>query len=221
LPGRVLRRGNARVTFTGSFNLFNGLGRFPSVSERYEAYGVLAATDCGPTLRAATRAASSNALQLLRRGVWILAAPGAYRTVPVNVWKNGVVVHSPPPWEEVKGHMTEFFKDLSSMWEKSSPVDIGAFCLWKLNWIHPFKNGNGRSARAFTYACLCLKYGMILPGAPTVIDLIMSSRALYENALKVGDKSFLEGGSANLEDMKTYLHDLLVQQLSTIPAATT
>jgi Fic family protein len=158
--------------------------------------------------------------ELHRTGtLFLLAVPGEYRDVPVDVVTDaGVVVYAPPPHEEVEEHMGTFFDDLGEMWGKSNPIEIAAFCLWRLNWIHPFKNGNGRTARAYTYACLCLKYGMMLPGAPTVIDLIMSNRPQYEAALRAGDLSFAEAGTADLTAMKSYLESLLVQQLSSVPA---
>jgi Fic/DOC family len=53
-------------------------------------------------------------------------------------------------------------------WEGSSPVHLSAYVLWKLNWIHPFTDGNGRTARAISYLLLCLRLGYRLPGTNTI-----------------------------------------------------
>jgi Fic family protein len=66
--------------------------------------------------------------------------------------------------EEIE-HMCDYVND---NWEKSSPIHLAAYALWKLNWIHPFSDGNGRTARALSYLLLCLRLGYRLPGANTI-----------------------------------------------------
>lgn len=123
--------------------------------------------------------------------LFLLNNPGEFRDVPVSVTTpDGTVVHQPPPFEEVPAHTTNFFAQLESRWPTGSPQELGAFALWMINWIHPFKNGNGRTARAFCYACISLKFGFVLAGTPTLIDLIMQNRDDYQSALKVADQSF-------------------------------
>jgi Fic family protein len=99
----------------------------------------------------------------------------------------------------------------------TSPIDVAAFCLWRLNWIHPFKNGNGRCAPAFTYACLCLKFGFMLPGAPTVIELIMNDRDPYEAALRDADQKLVANKVVDTSQMEAVLEGLLMKQLGSIP----
>ncbi|MBN9583047.1 MAG: Fic family protein [Afipia sp.] len=150
--------------------------------------------------------------------LFLLEKPGVLRTIAVNLQKqDGTVVYAPPPWEEVEAHTDEFIKDLGKMWLTSSPIQVAAFCLWKINWIHPFKNGNGRTARAFMYACLCLKYGLMLPGSPTIIDLITANKKPFEEALGEADKIFAETNQRDCSQLENYLEGLLIEQLSTIP----
>jgi Fic family protein len=104
------------------------------------------------------------------------------------------------------------------LWQNANAIQVAAFCLWKINWIHPFKNGNGRCARAFMYACLCLKYGFMLPGTPTIIDLISADKQPFEAALKTADISLAQTGTVDCTELENYLNDLLIKQLSTVPA---
>lgn len=152
--------------------------------------------------------------ELHRTGtLFLLHQPGEYRTEPVYVVRNdGTLVYTPPPFQDVSDHMARFEQELSDIWS-SSPIVVAAYALWRVNWVHPFKNGNGRTARAFAYACLCLKYGFLLPGTKTVIDLIMGNRPAYQDALRTADTSFEQGGKADLAQMEGFLMDLLVEQL--------
>ena len=150
--------------------------------------------------------------------LFLLARPGEYRTGAVVVAKkDGTVVHEPPHHEEIDGHMTDFFEKITDRWRAYSAVEMGAYALWLINWGHPFQNGNGRSARAFCYACISLKLGFVLPGTPTVIDLIMQNRQEYQNALKAGDIGFAAAGEPDLTEMFAFVEKLLVTQLSAIP----
>lgn len=157
--------------------------------------------------------------ELHRTGtLFLLSKPGEYREDQVWVKRaDGTIVHTPPKWEDVPAHMTDFFARLAARWP-GDPVEVAGFTLWMLNWVHPFKNGNGRSARAFCYACLCLKLGFVLPGSPTVIDLIMQQRDDYQDALKVADGPFESGGEPDLSAMTAFIQRLLVQQLSSVPS---
>lgn len=159
--------------------------------------------------------------ELHRTGtLFLLAEPGVYRTEQVWVKKgDGTIVHTPPPPEEVQSNMDGFFAELMSMWNEADAIGIAAYCLWMLNWVHPFKNGNGRTARGFSYACLSLKLGFVLPGSPTVIDLVMSNRPEYQAALKEADVGYEKTGKANLARMNAFIGNLLVMQLQSVPTA--
>jgi fido (protein-threonine AMPylation protein) len=168
-----------------------------------------------------------NALKELHRTatLFLLNSPGEFRQIEVFVeGVGGTVRHQPPPWQEVDAHVQNFFTELSIAWATNTPIYIAALCLWKINWIHPFMNGNGRTARAFSYACLCLKYGFTLPGRVTVIDLIMSNpqhRTAYEAALNLADTAFAQNKYVDVSALEALLRVLLVEQLSSILPAPT
>ncbi|WP_337848127.1 Fic family protein [Sphingomonas sp.] len=149
--------------------------------------------------------------------LFLLHQPGEFRDSEVVVKKgDGTVVHTPPPATDVADHVSKFFAEIDSRWLTNSPAEIGAYALWMINWIHPFKNGNGRTARAFCYACICLKYGFTLPGSPTVIDLIMQNRAEYQDALKAADTAYEATGTPDLVAIVDFVDRLIAEQISSI-----
>lgn len=149
--------------------------------------------------------------------LFLLVEPGCYRNLEVEVRDGkGVVVHRPPPWQHVLGNMQLFFRNLSSIWRSGDALDAASFALWGINWVHPFRNGNGRTARAFSYACLSLHLGVALPGTTTVIDQIMTNRDRYQAALREADDSFAKTRKPNLGAMKVFLYDLLQVQMRSV-----
>lgn len=152
--------------------------------------------------------------------VFLLAQSGSYRNIEVTVNDAaGNVIHAPPPWQLVPGLIQHFFRDLSSVWTSGDALDAAAYALWRINWIHPFRNGNGRTARAFSYACICLKIGAVLPGRITIIDQIMSNRTEYQRVLKIADDTFAATRVPDLAPTKDFLNDLLQRQIASIQAS--
>ncbi|MGX8273805.1 Fic family protein [Brevundimonas diminuta] len=143
----------------------------------------------------------------------LLERPGAYRDLQVQVGRRDGKIYYPPAANDVPAHMEEFERRIGREWKAANAVQIGALSLWLVNWIHPFKNGNGRTARAFAYACICLKHGSMLPGTVTMIDLITQSRERYEDALAHADLTFARDGVADLSPLETYVDGLLREQL--------
>lgn len=165
-----------------------------------------------PNPRALSELHRSGTLFLLKR-------PGEYRDTEVHIenTKTGQVVYQPPSHPEVNGHMGGFFKELDEIWKTGDALDAASFALWRINWIHPFKNGNGRTARAFCYACLSARLGVILPGTTTVIDQIMNTRPRYEAALRIADDAAKKDpASRELSEMRAYLNDLLQIQIASV-----
>jgi Fic family protein len=166
-----------------------------------------------------TRNPNQRVLQEFHRTatLFLLENPGAYRDGEVAVkTPDGTTVHQPPLVTEMQGHLDSFFETLLANWSERDAIELGAYCLWMINWVHPFKNGNGRTARAFAYACMSLKLGFVLPGAPTVIDLIMRQRDEYQDALKIADIAFESTGKPELGAMIGFIDRLLAEQLSSI-----
>ncbi|MFK4075904.1 Fic family protein [Ectopseudomonas khazarica] len=124
---------------------------------------------------------------------------GEYRPCQVIVGN-----HTPPDHYRVEALMDDFVNLVNRMWEQTDAVALAAYVLWRLNHIHPFINGNGRTARAASYFVLCVKSGGWLPGAPILPELIRLHRAEYVAALQQVDAAYAQGA----EDL-TPLHQLL------------
>jgi Fic family protein len=113
--------------------------------------------------------------------------------------------------EEVE-HMCDYVND---NWEKSTPLHLAAHALWKLNWIHPFTDGNGRTARAFSYLLLCLRLGYRLPGKRTIPEQIARDKTPYYKALEAADQEWA-AKKLDLSVLERLLADLLAQQLGSV-----
>jgi len=134
---------------------------------------------------------------------------GRYREEPIYVGN-----HWPPHFREVPNMMDRFFSVIHENWDLlANPTVLPAYALWRLNWIHPFVEGNGRTARAACYYLLCLKYGALLPGSEIVPERIREDRAPYYAALRAADVAW-EQGHFDVSELAKYLSGLLVLQLS-------
>lgn len=134
---------------------------------------------------------------------------GRYREEPIYVGN-----HWPPHFREVPNLMDRFFSVIHENWELlENPTVLPAYALWRLNWIHPFVEGNGRTARAACYYLLCLKHGELLPGSKIVPERIRENRAPYYSALQAADVAW-EQGHFDVSELAKYLSGLLLQQLS-------
>ena len=130
------------------------------------------------------------------------SAAGQYRSTSVAV---GVYV--PPEPERIRALMDEFLVEVDDRWGESGAVALGAWALWRINHIHPFVNGNGRTARALCYYIICVKFGLWLPGSVILPHRLTQHRPDYHEALRVAD-------TGNLEPLNSLVEQLLEAQVS-------
>ncbi len=121
--------------------------------------------------------------------------------------------YRPPEHYRVDGLMDEFINIVNREWERTDPVALAAFVLWRLNHIHPFINGNGRSARAASYFVLCVKLGQWLPGKTILPEMLRQQRDRYVRALRQVDVSN-KAGSLDLTPLHDLMNELLEVQLN-------
>ena len=134
---------------------------------------------------------------------------GRFREQPIYVGK-----HIPPHFEKVPALMDQFLSVIHENWTiMEHPTVLPAYALWRLNWIHPFVEGNGRTARAACYYLICLRAGRLLPGNKIVPERIRENRQPYYAALAEADKHWA-AGHFNVSDLAAYLQDLLKAQLA-------
>ena len=135
---------------------------------------------------------------------------GEYRPCPVKVGE-----YTPPEHYRIPDLMHDFVNTVNRVWELSEPLRLAAYVLWRLNWIHPFINGNGRTARAASYFVLCLKTGA-WPGTATILPELLrkpENKDRYVAALRAADGPS-EDGKPNLDPMTSLLERLLNEQLA-------
>ncbi len=97
-------------------------------------------------------------------------------------------------------------------WESKSAVHLAAYIMWRLNWIHPFADGNGRTSRIVSFLVLCLRVGMRLPGKNTIPDQICENRGPYFEALEAADAAEKEG-RIDVSAMESLIKAMLAKQL--------
>jgi Fic family protein len=133
---------------------------------------------------------------------------GRFREEPIYVGN-----HKPPHFKEVPELMDRFFSTLHENWFDWSATELSAYVLWRLLWIHPFIEGNGRTARAVCYYVLCARSGTLLPGRKIVPERIRENREPYYAALRAADQAWHEG-NLDCSELEAYLAGLLMAQLS-------
>ena len=133
---------------------------------------------------------------------------GRFREEPIYVGD-----HIPPHFAQVPELMDRFVSFIHENWDNLTPTQLAAYGLWRLNWIHPFIEGNGRTARAVCYYLLCTKFGGLLRGSKIVPERIREDRAPYYAALKAADRAWADG-NLDLEALEAYLARLVDAQLS-------
>lgn len=132
---------------------------------------------------------------------------GRFREEPIYVGNQ-----IPPHFNEVPDLMDRFISAIHENWYILSPTQLAAYGLWRLNWVHPFTEGNGRTARAICYYLLCVRHGALLPGSKIVPERIRENREQYVEALRAADLAWAEG-QLDISEMEAYLAGLLEAQL--------
>lgn len=127
---------------------------------------------------------------------------GEFRPCEVTVG-----THVPPRFYLVQALIDDFVNTVNRAWEAADPIPLAAWVLWRLNFIHPFINGNGRTARAACYFVLCLKLEKLLPGTKILPELLNHNHDEYELALRQAD-------AGDLEPLHQLLHRLLIEQIA-------
>lgn len=154
------------------------------------------------------RLRASVILDLQRLAVeGVSAFAGVYRASGVEI---GGSRHKPPPAYVVPGLVEELCDYVDEHWGRSA-IHLAAYVMWRLNWIHPFVDGNGRTSRALGYFLLCARLGARLPGTHSLPELIARDKGPYYAALEAADAAADEG-RLDLSSLERLLERLLARQ---------
>lgn len=157
------------------------------------------------------RLRSSTILRLHKEvldGIHALA--GTYRNTPVKIGGSG---HQPIDAFLVAEETERLCEYVNDNWPAKSAIHLAAYVLWRLNWIHPFADGNGRTARTVSYVVLSIKLDGLLPGVPTIPDQIASDKKPYYDALEVADEVWKTSNIVDVSKLEKMLEAMLAQQL--------
>lgn len=103
---------------------------------------------------------------------------GKYRTSGVRI---AGATFTPPPSGEVRGLVQELLIWLSENPDEHTPIELAAIFHHRFVAIHPFAEGNGRTARLLMNAIL------MRHGYPFIINISYRDRARYLRALSEAD----------------------------------
>jgi Fic family protein len=143
----------------------------------------------------------------------ISAYAGNFRPAGIEI---GGSKHKPIGAHLVAAAVEEMCDYVNENWQSSSALHLAAYALWKLNWIHPFTDGNGRTARAVSYLILCLKIEQPIYGRNTVPEQIAANKKPYYDALEKCDAAWSKEGQVSVGALEELLESLFARQLLTI-----
>lgn len=193
--------------------------RDPSKRARREARNSLRQFDLAASIvedylekRRRYRLSTSHVLQLHKvalEGISLFA--GTFRNTPIRIGRSA---HSPPDAHLVPYLVQEMCDYVNSNWRRSA-LHLCAYVMWRMNWIHPFTDGNGRTSRITAYMVLCLRLGYVVPGEETIPEQIAANKQPYYQALETADKAW-KRGKVNVSAMTRMLDAMLAKQLLSI-----
>ncbi len=138
------------------------------------------------------------------------STPGMYRTEDTIIIGSR---HIPPPSTQVPDLMRGMMANIR---DEADPIIAAAYALWRLNWIHPFNDGNGRTARALCYLVLCKSRRRLLPGRVELTERIRRERLKYQKCLEEADGAWARG-NLNVSHMAGFLRRLVKEQIADAP----
>jgi len=128
------------------------------------------------------------------------AYAGQYRPADVRVGE-----YVPPQHFRVASLMDDMVNRVNRHWTEADPLRMATYVLWRTNWIHPFVNGNGRTARAASYFVVCLHAGFWIGGDPVFPDRL-KGHPEYIPVLRTADRT------GDLLPLEMLIGRLLIEQ---------
>lgn len=146
--------------------------------------------------------------------VHLVEEPGTYRTEQAHITGS---VHQPCEPSEISGMMNEMIAKVHRDWDSENTFNLAAYVLWRLVWIHPFEDGNGRTARALSYLTICLKEKTLLFGSKSYLSFIREGFAQeYLDCIRHADRTFANG-NLDVTPLAEFLAEIVKLQLQSLP----
>jgi Fic family protein len=120
--------------------------------------------------------------------------------------------HQPISGDDVPRNIEEMLEYLSENWADKTAIHLCSYAMWRLNWIHPFADGNGRTSRMISYMVLCGSLRQVLPGTRTIPEQISEDKGPYYKALEAADEGY-KRGQVDVSKMEKLLEEYLAVQL--------
>jgi Fic family protein len=157
---------------------------------------------------------TSTVLDLNRCAIIGLDAyAGNFRPGAVKINKSK---HQPPESYLVAELVEELCDYINDHWSHRSSIHLASLIMWRMNWIHPFTDGNGRTSRAVSYLVLCTHSGLLHRGKQTIPEQIVEDRQPYYKALEAADEQYNQDrvlAENTVMDMEALMRVLLAKQL--------
>jgi fido (protein-threonine AMPylation protein) len=152
-----------------------------------------------------------SAILALHRAALLGLSPyaGNWRPAGVTIQGSG---HEPIGAHLVPELIEEMCDYVNAHREERSAIHLAAYVMWRLNWIHPFTDGNGRTSRVVSYVVLCIMLESVLRGERTIPDQIVDNRGPYFKALESADAAWKDG-NVDVRAMEELLEGMLAVQL--------
>ena len=182
--------------------VIQGGGHFPNrEKDEFEVQNYYKALELMETLARGTRPITENNIKTLHG----LSFDGHVKPTPYregqNVIRSGkLVVYIPPKAEDVPGLMADLVKWIDRAVKEEQPIPfIAGLAHYQFVTIHPYYDGNGRTARLLATLILH-KYGYSLKGFYSLEEYYARNLQAYYNALTVGnDEDYYEGHRATAD----------------------
>lgn len=121
--------------------------------------------------------------------------PGVYRTRAVEIeWSK----HTPPDAADVPKLVDEMCAIVNG--GTLQGTTLAAYVMWGVNWIHPFADGNGRTALAACYFVVCRWLKFEPASKPALPDLIAQEPIKYRKCLETADAHWDRRKKPNVSD---------------------
>lgn len=121
--------------------------------------------------------------------------------------------HKPVEAHMVPELVEELCDYINENWTAKTAIHLASYAMWRLNWVHPFADGNGRTSRILSYVVLSIRAESVFPGTPTIPEQIVDNRNPYFDALDAADAAWSKG-YIDLSKMEELLSGMLARQLT-------